>query len=614
MPDLNVTSITINPGETRGEDILRVYVNESNNISAVVFNNGSANAGAFDVCFDADGVKIGCVAVAGLAAGDKTTLSIHWTPSCADYQVMPGFPAHSLPLTINVTADCNCADCPICPADGSNGQIAESDETNNLLAKVIPAIQIYSTYDVIGGVVNNGYKSKNFDCNTMEEPLTLFEHDEAIYGGVVYNVSGTKISSFNPGDTSTRTHHIDIPAGATVKKARLYVYWYDKWGNYKTYPTGCLADLSVTFDGTEFMPDVKYNDQKGFGYYHSPKGTYAYDVTSKVTGSGDYTAIVENIDPANATTLLGEMLLVGYEDASGTEIQLWIMEGNDYLMAADGTHGDYNYCVSLEEATATVTFPGTVVRSKVISSAELITVVAQGMAPGSNMLFNDNVIKTDAWDAPTEAYPNSKINVEVVDVTDNMAASDNTLGFQDTGTGGMQASNAFLVVEYEKEVPCPAEYAVYQAKVSDPEGRLNKLRALRDEKLDDGYVTSYYDNSQALTLVLSKADPDLVKDGAQLLSKYSIPVGLHVQGMDVDKRITRQDVEEVLSFTERLKIEVMKNSDAIGADRTEATIVFIDEFEGQVKASEGKTFSEALKSSIYYEGGQLRANPATVKE
>ena len=451
-PDLNVTKITINPCETRGEDIVRVCVNESNNISAVVYNNGTANAGAFDVCFDADGVKIGCVEVAGLAAGANTTVSIEWTPTCADYPVMPGFPAQSLPVTINVTADCNCTDCPTCPADGSNGKIAESNETNNLLSKFIPAIQVYSTYDVIGGVVNNGYKAKHFDCNTTEEPLYQFEYDEEMYGGVVYNVSGAKISAFSPGDTSTRTHHIDIPDGRTVKKARLYVYWYDKWGNYKTYPTGCLANLSVNFSGTEFMPEVKYNDQKGFGYYHSPKGTYAYDVTSKVTGSGDYMAIVENIDAKNSTTLLGEMLYVTYEDPTAdNRIQFWTLEGNDYLTAADATHGSYNFGVSPEEATATVSFPGTVDLANV-TSATLVTVVAQGMGAGSNMLFNGEVIKTDAWDAPTEAYSGSKVNVESVDVRSYLASSGNHMAFQDNGTDGMQACNAFLIINYEEEV------------------------------------------------------------------------------------------------------------------------------------------------------------------
>ena len=438
LPDLGVSRIIINPGDTRGEEIVRVYVNESNNISAVVYNNGSADAGAFEVCFEVIGFEIGRENVSGLSAGANKTVSFDWAPYCGKYAVMPyylvmpGFPAQSQSTTISMTVDCN-------------EKIDESDETNNMLSAVVPAIQSYLGYDVIGGVVNNGYKSKNFDCNTTEEPLTLFEYDEELYGGVAYNVSGTKIT-LEPTNTSTRVHHIEIPDGATVKKARLYLYWYDAWGNYKAYPTGCLANLSVDMSGTEFMP-VEYNDQKGFGNYQSPKGTYAYNVTSEVTGSGDYAVIVKNIDPNDKTTLLGEMLYVVYEGSTGTKIQLWTLEGNDYLMAADGTHSSYNYCVSPEEATATVAFPGTIDLANV-AKATLITVVAQGMAPGSNMLFNDNVIKTDAWDAPTEAYPNSKINVEVVDVTDNMAASDNTLGFQDTGTGGMQASNAFLIVEY----------------------------------------------------------------------------------------------------------------------------------------------------------------------
>ena len=438
LPDLGVSRIIINPGDTRGEEIVRAYVNESNNISAVVYNNGSADAGAFEVCFEVIGFEMGRENVSGLSAGANKTVSFDWAPYCGKYAVMPyylvmpGFPAQSQSTTISMTVDCN-------------EKIDESDETNNMLSMVVPAIQNYSGYDVIGGVVNNGYKSKNFDCNTTEEPLTLFEYDAINSGGIAYNVSGTKIT-LEPTNTSTRVHHIEIPEGATVKKARLYLYWYDAWGNYKTYPTGCLANLSVDMSGTEFMP-VEYNDQKGFGNYNSPKGTYAYNVTSEVTGSGDYTVIVKNIDPNNKTTLLGEMLYVVYEGSAGTKIQLWTLEGNDYLMAADGTHGSYNYCVSPEEATATVAFPGTIDLANV-ANATLITVVAQGGTTGMNMLFNHNIVKTDAWDVDSEAYQESKICVESVDVKSNLLTSGNNMGFQDTGTDGMQASNAFLIVEY----------------------------------------------------------------------------------------------------------------------------------------------------------------------
>ncbi|PXF51105.1 MAG: hypothetical protein C4B55_01430 [Candidatus Methanophagaceae archaeon] len=453
-PDLVVRGIKINPNGTRGEEIVRVYVNESNNLTAVVQNNGNADAGAFEVCFEVgSGVEVGCVNVAGLPAGANATVSTFWTPCCENYSVEPGFPARSLPTTVNVTADCT-------------EKIPESDEANNLLSKFIPAVQQYAGYDVLGGVVNNGYKSKNFDCNATEEPLTLFEHEEELLGGgLALNVSGAKISSFDPGETSTRTHHIEIPEGATVKTARLYVYWYDKWGNYKQYPTGCLADLSVNFGGTEFAPAKKYNDQKGFGYYHSPKGTYTYNVTSKVreAGSGDYTAVVKNTDPKNSTTLLGEMLLVVYDDPAKTNLtQIWVLEGNDYLMSADETHNSYNYGVSPEEATATVKLPGNLSTAAAnlssVCSATLISVVAQGMSPGANLLFNGEVVKTDAWNTETEAYPNSKINLESLDVKPYLTLTasgnrGNSVGFQDTGTDGLQASNAILVVEYSEQEP-----------------------------------------------------------------------------------------------------------------------------------------------------------------
>ncbi len=128
-----------------------------------------------------------------------------------------------------------------------------------------------------------------------------------------------------------------------------------------------------------------------------------------------------------------------------------MLDGNDLLMAADDTHGGYNYGVSPEEATATVVFPeSSPIDVANVRSATLVSVVAQGMEPGSNMLFNDEVIKNDAWDSPTEAYSDSKINVESVNVTANLTASGNNMGFRDTGTSGMQASNAILMVEYKK--------------------------------------------------------------------------------------------------------------------------------------------------------------------
>jgi hypothetical protein len=119
----------------------------------------------------------------------------------------------------------------------------------------------------------------------------------------------------------------------------------------------------VNFSGTDLTPDAAYQDSKGFGYYQSPKGSTVFDVTSLVSGSGDYTAIVKNAEPVggNNTTLLGEMLVVVYSGADhGHTVQIWMLEGTDYLMAADDTHNSYDYSVSPEEATATVTFGGSI--------------------------------------------------------------------------------------------------------------------------------------------------------------------------------------------------------------------------------------------------------------
>lgn len=428
--DLIVEDVLINPQDERSDEILRIYTNANNVISAVVLNNGLNDiTDDFDVCFEADGVNIGCATVTGgLVAGTNTTIDLSWIPLCTDYPVSSVFPPQSLPLTITATVD-----------------------SGNSLSKSIPAVQTYSTYDVIGGVVNNGYISKNFNCDTQQDPLDQFKYYSLTGGGVAYNVSGEKISTFATQDTDTRIHHIDLPANATVIDARLYVYWYDTWGNYKTYPSGCLADLNVNFEGMDLTPEAVYQDSKGFGYYQSPKGNTVFDVTSQVSGSADYTVIVKNMEPmgGNNTTLLGEMLVVIYEGADHAEkVKIWMLEGTDYLMAADDTHGSKNFSVSPEMATATLSFNGNINLSDV-DSTRLIAVVAQGMEAGSDLLFNGDVIKPDAWHIDSEAYLDSKINVEDISVTSGLLASGNTMGFRDNGAGGMQACNAILLITGE---------------------------------------------------------------------------------------------------------------------------------------------------------------------
>ena len=130
---------------------------------------------------------------------------------------------------------------------------------------------------------------------------------------------------------------------------------------------------------------------------------------------------------------------------------------------------------------------------------------------------------------------------------------------------------------------------------------LNPLRELRDDNLKDEYVNRYYDYSHELTIVMTR-DPALAYEAARLLVKYSPMVRHKVNGIGVDKQITRRDVKELVSFTDRLKRGVWKNRKDIGTGRSLEIIKSLNEFNEQVEASKGKTFSEALQDSIYYKG------------
>ena len=159
-------------------------------------------------------------------------------------------------------------------------------------------------------------------------------------------------------------------------------------------------------------------------------------------------------------------------------------------------------------------------------------------------------------------------------------------------------------VEFTEGSPCFAESAVHQAKVSKPDEVLNPLRKLRDEHLKNEYVACYYEYSPDLTKAMTK-DPAMAYEAARLLAKHSPMVKHSVNGISEDKLITMRDIEQVISFTERLKRRILEDRKEIGVERSQEIVKLIDEFKEQVEASEGKTFSEALQGSIYYKGKQM---------
>ena len=421
-PDLIVDSITLNPNCSSAG--AAIFANKANEIRANVRNIGVCNVtDAFDVCFAVDGTQIGCATISsGLPVDQSETVTIIWTPDCATYA--PGSISTGKPITLTATAD-------------FNTDITEENETNNALSKEDASVYV------------NGFASKNFDCDT-EDPLTPLIGYEGVemYGGVVYNVSGIR-TELAAGTSITRVHHIEVPDGMTVEAARLYLYWYDG----SDTPPGSQASFDVDVTGASYTtPDRSYIDQVPFASYgNTPKGTYAYDVTSQVTGTGDYTVKIGNTQSSGKATLYGEMLLVVYKDPAenpDNRMRLWITEGFDILSAWQC------YCVSTEEATATVTFSGTIDATD-ITSATLVTVVTPEKSSNSSLLINGETVVSGAWDV--EAYPDSKVCVDERDISANLEASDNTIGFERDRHTSIHASNAILIVQGTPGVALPGD-------------------------------------------------------------------------------------------------------------------------------------------------------------
>jgi hypothetical protein len=467
--DVNVTAITI-PSST-------LYVNKVNGISALIWNNGTETIStSFDVTFDdayglIDTVTVDCTTPNELAPSENRTVLCDFTPSCSNYPLNDvSFPAKSLPVTIDVSV-----------------LYADSNMANNNPSQHVPAL----AGNILTGVVNNGYMSKNFDCDP-EDPLTLVEHYDLTGGGVEYNVSGESFTLEPPSDpdnnTVTRSHGITLPSGATVVDARLYLYTNTNHGYYNQYAGGATSNLNVDFNGSGYQPpDVVYDDSKGFGGYLMNRRTAVFNVTSLMNDeSYTYNVVVKNIDPSNHTSLYGGKLVVVYEGADhGDKVEIVMLEGADWLYKSS------RYGTSVAEATGTSGFGALSTPLGLVDSAELITeglfLGSRGAPPnaGANLLFNGEVIKEDAWCSngwAGEEYLGSRVFMETVDVTDDLSASNN-MAFQDEAEH-LTATGAILVVK-KKPASVGTSTGSGTAYFKSDAGVIDDLTAIAEGTLPD---------------------------------------------------------------------------------------------------------------------------------
>ena len=361
-----------------------------------------------------------------------------------------------------------------------------------------------------------------------DRPLTIYDHD-TINGGLVFetitdgsgytNLAAMPELPWVPLPSLTQEITITIPEGATVKMARLYnTYCWSKSDDGDADVPGAPAEADMTFDnGTTTQTKtckhgyvnwteapnpiyfgidvVHYWDTKNLtkygGVYDYPSGEFAWDVTDMVTGSGTYTATITNNDSTPTLneyfSTFGFGLLVVYEHPDSPEIEYWIAEGCDALMARNFE--------TPENATTSATFGG--VNKVGIANLTTVLTCSQGglLDPPENMIYFNGVEI-----GPSTAEGDMHYGVNYFDVTSLLRPDENVVEFQDRDDCEY-VHNAFLVVEYEEAGICgdvddDGYITVFDAKqVWRVAGEVIPPSALANEwaaDVDcDGYITVY---------------------------------------------------------------------------------------------------------------------------
>ena len=433
-PDLVITAIDAYHNDTGYPP----YFNLSNEVDVTVKNAGTADAGTFNVGLYANDTRIDTQSVSDLGFGMSKTVQLKWTPTgidCDDGGTKATY-------TLKAIADCD-------------NVTTEIDETNNELTAVET-------------VYWAGYSA--------DEELEEFSHG-TIRGGLIYTTGdGSYTGLYSHGDYKDTNYEITLPDSASVKHARLNVYY--TWSKLPR-PVAGYPVMEVSIKGIVVPPSARYNDRPcdspaiGFEY---PWGNYVYNLTSYITDSGSYTVTVKNNGSETNQSnfcIAAPGLVILYEDSSKPEYEYWILEGADVVEG--GRRGGAGY-LSLEECTNDAVFQRSIDLGNVSGATLGMVSVWGGAAWGewtSYYWFNDNYLGNASilfgygslYDKTINgismfvgASGTAQVGANVSDVTLYINSKDNVVTFGDDGDS-MMPSNAFLLVEYEHcrgEKPEPA--------------------------------------------------------------------------------------------------------------------------------------------------------------
>lgn len=314
-----------------------------------------------------------------------------------------------------------------------------------------------------------------------DKPLTTYSHD-TITGGLVYSTGDSYYSGkLYTGDTYTVYHSVSIPEGAVVKFARLYNYW--TWSAKGT--TGKYPVMSLTFDGNVMSPEAEYDDRKGWGIYDYPTGTWVYDVTEQIAGSGSHTVVVENTGQAGDFFCMdGTGLLVVYTDVNGKDIEYWIGEGCDILCSQMGDDGTPVYYTAPDQTITEMLKPA--ISKQAVKSATLWTIVQSGNWDANTLWVNDM-----NWTGICDGTPHPDLDIDVRDITRHLKDGTNVIRFQAVGDYAVPSGSILVVEKQLNEDSTPVstvpEQGAEDTSVTSGSGQIDTAAEFLEPKDTPGF-------------------------------------------------------------------------------------------------------------------------------
>ena len=335
----------------------------------------------------------------------------------------------------------------------SDEDVAELNENNNEIVFVIPAFK------------NFGYDGSY---------LKTYREGE-VNGSVIFRMGG-RIGESDPRhwyegafpiieDTYRVQWNIPIPEDASIRIARLYLYWGYTMGY--TQPTEFKVrfnDHPVEQDpGYPVYSDYPIEEDVAYGFNYA-YGVYGYDVKDYVTGIDEATVKICDLHGAAYTCIAGMGLLIIYESDDGIFTKYWINEGADVL-GCGGSDTGFSPLLP-DDCTTEVVFKGDA-DSDGLSNATLITVVPWGSEGDqkvdetfyrgtkwggkkrNGLYFNGKELKDGAWAGDPDK---DSVGIDERDVKDHLVKRDNVAEIQDRGDNMMVSANAFLILRYPPDL------------------------------------------------------------------------------------------------------------------------------------------------------------------